>query len=316
MNRLSFSAFALIATFIGLSGSSAAQAAKNSEGGNVSAIVTVLPKSGELPAPVPASDVHAKINGKKAEITDWHPFQSQGTAPNLQLLLLIDDSARSSLGLHLKELQQFLISQPPTTEEAVAYMQNSGAPLSQGFTTNHEAAAKSLRIPLSVPGGNGSPYFVLSDVVKHWNNPGPGVRREVVMVTDGIDRYNGLRFDPQDPYVQTTIKDCLTAGVAVYSIYFRDAGFADQTGAGTNSGQNYLLQLSQATGGHTFYQGFGNPVSFAPFLAEISKRLNNQYELALAPPPERKGLANLKVQVSTPNTRVEAPQQVVLDEGK
>ena len=314
MKQLSLSAFVLVGTFIGLSGSSAAHAANNTQEGGVDAIVTVLPKSGELPAPVPVSDVHAKVGGKKAEITDWHTFQ--GTAPNLQLLLLIDDSARSSLGLHLKEMQQFLTSQPPTTEEAVAYMQNSGAPLSQAFTTDHEAAAKSLRIPLSVPGGNGSPYFVLSEVIKHWDKPEPGVRREVVMVTDGIDRYNGLRFDPQDPYVQATIRDSLTAGVVVYSIYFRDAGFADQTGAGTNSGQNYLLQLSQATGGQTFYQGFGNPVSFTPFLADISKRLNNQYELALAPPPERKGLANLKVQVSTPNTRVAAPQQVVLDERK
>jgi hypothetical protein len=315
MNRLSLSAFVVVGIFIGLSGSLAAHAAKTVEGGgDVSAIVTVLPKSGELPAPVAVSDVHAKVGGKNAEITDWHPFQ--GTAPNLQLLLLIDDSARTSLGLHLKELQQFMLSQPPTTEEAVAYMQNSGAPLSQAFTTDHEAAAKSLRIPLSVPGGNGSPYFVLSDVIKHWEKPEAGVRREVVMVTDGIDRYNGLRFDPQDPYVQATIGDCLKAGVVVYSIYFRDAGFADRTGAGVNSGQNYLLQLSQTTGGQTFYQGFGNPVSFTPFLADISKRLSNQYELALAPPPERKGLANLKVQVSTPNTRVEAPQQVVLEEGK
>jgi hypothetical protein len=31
---------------------------------------------------------------------------------------------------------------------------------------------------------------------------------------------------------------------------------------------------------------------------------------------ERKGLQNLKVQVSAPNTKVEAPQQVYLDEGK
>ncbi len=39
------------------------------------------------------------------------------------------------------------------------------------------------------------------------------VRREVIMVTDGVDRYSGGRFDPEDPYVQAAISDAQKAGV-------------------------------------------------------------------------------------------------------
>ena len=313
MKHFGFTAFLLLGSLSALGGASVAYASQPAGDSGVPVIVTVYPKSGELATTVPVSAVQAKVGGKTSEITDWHPFR--GTKTDLQLLLLIDDSARSSLGQHIGELRQFLLNQPPTTEVAVAYMQNSGARLTTPFTADHKAAADTLRLPLSVPGGNGSPYFVLSDVVKKWQKP-EGVRREVVMISDGIDRYSGLRFDPSNPYVRKTTTDCLIAGVVVYSIYFHDAGLAGRTFAGTDSGQNYLLQMTQATGGQSFYQGFSNPVNFTPFLNEINKRLGNQYELGLQPPIERKGLENLKVQVSAPNTKVEAPQQIFLNDGK
>lgn len=312
MKHFGFAVFLLLGSLGGI-GAGFAHASQPARGKDVPVVVTVYPKSGEMTAAVPVSAVHAKVGGKAAEITDWHPFR--GARTDLQLLLLIDDSARTSLGQHIGEMRQFLLNQPPTTEVAVAYMQNGGARLTMPFSADHKAAADTLRLPLSVPGGNGSPYFVLSDVVKKWQMR-PDVRREVVMISDGIDRYSGLRYDPSNPYVRTTIKDCQVAGVIVYAIYFHDAGGAGRTFAGTDSGQNYLLQMTQATGGQTFLQGFSNPVNFTPFLNEINKRLANQYELGLAPPIQRKGLASLKVQVSAPNTKVEAPQQVFLNEGK
>ena len=62
-----------------------------------------------------------------------------------------------------------------------------------------------------------------------------------------------------------TIRDVIRNRAVVYSIYYHDAGFADRTGAGIDSGQNYLTQLCQAAGGEFFYQGTGNPVDFTPF---------------------------------------------------
>ena len=99
------------------------------------------------------------------------------------------------------------------------------------------------------------------------------------MVTDGVDRYSGGRFDPEDPYVQAAISDAQKAGVIVYSIYYRGAGRFDRNWLVTDGGQNYLTQVSDSTGGKVYLEGFGNPVSFAPFLSDIQRKLQNQYEL-------------------------------------
>jgi hypothetical protein len=284
--------------------------------GRPSTIVTVEPKgSGELAAPVPATAVKVKVNNKNAGVADWTAFGANATQPNLQLVLLIDDGARSSLGLHLKELQSFITQQPPTTEVAVAYMRNGTAQFAGPFATDHAQAAQTLRLPISAPGVNGSPYFSLSDLIKRWPAHAPEERREVVMITDGIDRYNGLRYDASNPYVNATISDAIRNQVVVYAIYFHNAGFADRTGAGINSGQNYLTQLCAAVGGDFFFQGFGNPVDFTPYLNQINRKLGNQYELRVQPPAGAKNIVNLKVQVSAPNTKTQAAQQIFVGTG-
>jgi hypothetical protein len=284
--------------------------------GRPSTIVTVEPKgSGELAAPVPATAVKVKVNNKNAEVADWTAFGANATQPNLQLVLLIDDGARSSLGLHLKELQSFITQQPPTTEVAVAYMRNGTAQFAGPFATDHAQAAQTVRLPISAPGVNGSPYFSLSDLIKRWPAHAPEERREVVMITDGIDRYNGLRYDASNPYVNATIRDAIRNQVVVYAIYYHDAGFADRTGAGINSGQNYLTQMCAAVGGDFFFQGFGNPVDFTPYLNQINRKLGNQYELRVQPPAGAKNIVNLKVQVSAPNTRTQAAQQIFVGAG-
>ena len=278
-----------------------------------STIVTVEPKgNNELAEPVSEKAVKVKVDGKNAAVAGWTAFGPNATQPNLQLVLLIDDGARSSLGLHLQELQRFLSQQPPTTEVAVAYMRNGTGQFTGPFTTDHAKAAQTLRLPISSPGTNGSPYFSLSDLIKRWPAHNPAERREVVMVTDGIDRYTGLRYDPSNPYINATIRDAIRNRVVVYSIYYHNAGFADRTGEGINSGQNYLTQLCGAVGGEFFYQGFGNPVDFAPYLNQINKKLGNQYELRVTAPEKAKNIVNLKVQVSAPNTRTQAAQQIFL----
>jgi hypothetical protein len=276
-----------------------------------STIVTVEPKgSGELAEPVPASAVKAKVNGKDAKVTDWHPFTTNGTQPNLQLVVMLDDGSRASLGLHLQELQRFINQQPPTTEVALAYMRNGTAQLTGPFTTDHQQAAQALRLPISAAGVNGSPYFSLRDLLHRWPAHNPEERREVVMVTDGIDRYSGLRYDPSDPYLEATMQDAIRNRVVVYAIYYHNAGFADRTEAGINSGQNYLTQMCATLGGEFFYQGFSNPVDFTPYLNQINRKLGNQYELRVQPPAGAKNIVNLKVQVSAPNTKTQAPQRI------
>lgn len=281
-------------------------------------IVTVEPKKGgEALQPVPQSAVRVKVQGKDAPITEWRHYTGQGTVPDLQLVLLIDDSALSSLGLHQKELANFINQQPPTTEVGLAYMRNGTAMFVAPLSTDHAKVASAIRLTNGVPGANSSPYFALSDLVKRWPEHNADVRREIVMISDGVDRYAGVtRYDPNNPYINGTIRDLVRNQVVVYSIYYRDAGFADRTQAGIDTGQNYLTQLSQAIGGEFFFQGFSNPVNFTPYLDAINRKLANQYELRVNPPSGLKNVVNLKVQVSAPNTRTQAAEQIFVGGGK
>jgi hypothetical protein len=50
----------------------------------------------------------------------------------------------------------------------------------------------------------------------------------------------------------------------------------------------YLSQVSDETGGEAYYLGFGAPVSFAPYLDDLSHRLTRQYLLTFLAKPEKK----------------------------
>ena len=133
------------------------------------------------------------------------------------------------------------------------------------------------------------------------------------MITDGVDLYYGRRYDPNDPYVQAAISDSQRAGVLVHSIFYSDTGHFDE-GLWTQAGaQNYLQQVAQGTGGKAYWYGLGNPVSFIPFLDDLSTRLKNQYELGLiARAGSKNELQPLKVKVRATNIGVDAPQRVLV----
>lgn len=295
-----------------LAGSLLTAAAFAQQGANVQTTVTVMPKNNkETPPTVSAQDIKARVDGKDAPVVNWVPLR--GSRAGLQLVVLIDNSARGSLSLQFNDIRKFIQQLPPNSQVGVAYMQNGQAVFSQNPTTDKNQAAQALRIPQGIPGGNASPYFCLSDLVKRWPGAENGDRREVLMVTDGVDLYYGRRYDPNDPYVLSAITDAQRAGVIVHSIFYSDSGRFDN-GLWTQAGaQDYLQQVSQGTGGKAYWYGIGNPVSFAPFLDDLQKRLQNQYELGVSAQPHNKAeLQSLKVSVNTPNTTVDAPQRVLV----
>jgi hypothetical protein len=273
------------------------------------AVVTVVPKGGEAPN-LPQQSLKVWADGKESEVTQWQPLR--GDRAGLEFVVLIDGSARSSIGLQLNDLSKFIQSMPPTTLVGIAYMQNGRAAFEQNPTADHALAAKALRLTSGPPGSSASPYFCLSDLAKHWPSEDPKNRREVLMVTDGIDRYN-LRYDPDDPYLQAAITDSQRAGLIVYSIYFRDTGHLDNSGYETNSGQSLLTQVAQSTGGKLYWQGLGNPVSFQPYLDDLSKRLANQYELGFtARAKSKQEFVDLKVRTDVSRVSIDAPQRVAI----
>lgn len=309
MKRLGFTAVALAAGT--LMAASPAFAQKNSQQGQGRAIVTVLPnaKNGNA-GQISAQNLKVKVNGKDSTVTSFNQMQESNSP--VELVLLLDAGARASLGSQFSDIQNFVKEMPPNTKMAIAYMQQGRAAFASQLSSNAADVVKGLHLSTGIPGENASPYFCLSDLAKNWPSHDRTARREVVMVTDGVDNYE-RRFDPDDPYVQSAIKDSVRAGLVVYSIYWRNTGRLNNTGYETNTGQNLLLTVTQATGGNSYWQGLGNPVSLQPFFQDLRRRLNNQYEVSFTAPSNGKPeVESLKVDLHVPSAKVAAPQQVLV----
>jgi hypothetical protein len=285
--------------------------AQSENAGQGQAVVTVLPKSSSQPtADVSAQNVQIQVNGKPIPVTNWQALR--GPQSNVELIILIDGGARMSLGREMDEMAHFVQSLPPNVKVAFAYMENGRAAMPGALTTDHAKAIEGLHLPMGVPGYAASPYFCLSSLAKSWPSADSSARREVIMITDGVDQYE-RQYDPEDPYVQTAIDDSLRAHLIVYSIYWVSNGRADRSWYQNNAGQNLLLEVDEATGGTSYWQGMGNPVSFQPYFDDLSRRLNNQYELrfsaALKNKPE---IETLKVKTSETGVKVDAPEKVLV----
>ena len=109
-------------------------------------VVTVEPRHGSNVPVINREDVMVYQGHDRAKVTDWLPLQ--GEHAGLQLFILIDDAASSSLGSQLEDIRQFINAQPSTTAIGVAYMRNGTADILQNPTNDHAQAAKALRLPL------------------------------------------------------------------------------------------------------------------------------------------------------------------------
>jgi hypothetical protein len=276
----------------------------------VESVITVMPKHAETPINVQPQDIKIQVNGKSTPVAGLTALR--GERAGLELVILIDSGARNSLGRELGDISNFVQSLPPTTEVSVAYMQNGRATMAIPLTADKSAALKALHLPGGIGGVSASPYFCISDLAKNWPSNNRNNRRVVVAITDGFDPYNP-RFDPEDPYLQAAIADSIRAGLVINAIFWHDTGFASRTFAGTNTGQNLMSLVTDATGGIYYYEGLSNPVSFSPFLEDLNRRLQNQYELSfLAPVKAKPEIDSLKVKLEMPNAKLTAPQQVAV----
>ena len=267
-------------------------------GNSARLLVTVEPRKGNDVPVINRDDVMVFEGKNRDQVTEWTPAQGDNAA--LELFILIDDSSSTSLGSQLQDIQQFVNSQPASAKVGIAYMQNGIARIAQELTADHARAAKALRLPMAESGVNASPYFSLSDLVKHW--PASHARHEVLMVSDGIDRYYGIG-DLQDPYLDAAIDDADRAGVVVSAIYSPGVGHFSHSYWQSYWGQMYLSELGEKTGGEAYYIGFrGAPVSFGPYLQDLANRLQHQYWLGFVPKAETKASwHNVRLRTEVPN---------------
>jgi hypothetical protein len=309
MNRYRFLMNPLLSLSVLAFGALALSAQQAPPGGGVPAhmVVTVEAHHGNEVPVIHREDVLVYEGKVRDTVTDWIPAEGDHAA--LELVILLDDSSGINLGSQLDEIKKFIEGQPDSAKIAVAYMQDGTARMAQNLTSDHAQAVKALRLPLGIAGINASPYFSISDLVKRW--PESSARREVVLVSDGIDRYYGTG-DLSDPYVDAAVSDAQRAGIIVSAIYSPGAGHFAHSHWQGYWGQLYLAQLAEKTGGEAYYIGMsGAPVSFAPYLDDVANRLKHQYLLTfLAKPPKKAGLQRVKVKTEVSNADLVSAEQV------
>jgi hypothetical protein len=271
----------------------------------VHVVVTAEPRHGSDVPPINRDDVAVYQGREHLQVTDWLPLQ--GEHAGLQLFIVLDDASNTSIGSQYEDIRRFILAQPESTAIGLGYMRDGTVDIARDLTNDHAAAAKALRLPLGNIGAFSSIYLSISDLIKRW--PKSPVRREMLVITDGIDQFGGP--GPANPYVDSVVDDAQREGVIIYSIYARGVGHFAHNGWSLFWGQNYLSRIAQETGGEAFYLGYETPVSFTPYLDDITRRLNHQYLLTFLAKPEKKpGFQRVRVRTEVPNVELVAASRV------
>lgn len=279
----------------------------------------------ELP-PLKLEDVKVKQGKNSLKVRQLIPATGENSA--LQLMILIDDTLKTSVGNNLTDLKDFISAQPPSTVIGVGYMANAGVNVAQNFTADHDLAVKAVRLPRGSISTMDSPYLSLISLVKAW--PQQKVRREILMVSDGIDRLRGekpelssLGPDYGAVYHRPNYNRGISAAnyraaydtsatsayqsmpsisidvpsasevsqrynVLVYSLYATGVGHAGRSSWDQQLGLGGLSQIADETGAECFSLGTSQLVSFKPHLDILQKMLANQYYVVFDAVPKKK----------------------------
>jgi len=269
-------------------------------------------------------EVKVKQGKTYLQVTQLIPAQGDNAA--LQLMILIDDTLNTqAVGNNLTDLKEFIKAQPPTTVIGVAYMANATVNVVQNFTADHDLAVNAVRLPRGNFSAMDSPYLSLISLVKSW--PQQKVRREVLMVSDGIDRLHGNRptasqlgpsYGPVYHSLPQISVDASSASeisqrynVLVYSIYSPGIGRAGRSQMDLLTGLSGLSKIAEETGGECYSMATSNLVSFKPYLEQFQKSLGGQYYLVFrATPKKNAGLQRVRIETELPKSEILSPDNV------
>ncbi len=284
---------------------SLASAQSTPPGVPTSIVVTLEPKRSKTIPPIEQQDITVRQGKERRPVTGFTSLANADT----QFMLLIDDSARSTFDTEIPTLRQFITSLPSNFEVAIGYMRNGMTQVTQNFTKEHAMAANGIRLALGPGGADVSPYDSLTDAIRKWPQTG-AQRKEVLMISSGIEGLGGGYY-PDNPYVTAGIQSAIKAGVVVYSIYSPSVGHAGHSMWRTTWGQNFLSELSDQTGGESYWIGYSSPVSFQPFLEQFLQAQQHQYLLTfLARPEQKSGIQPIRVSIEEKDASIAAPDRV------
>jgi hypothetical protein len=268
-----------------------------------------------------------KVKQGKSLLDVSQLIAAQGENDALQLFILIDDTLDpQSVGNNLTDLKEFVKAQPASTVIGIGYSSNAGIQVAQNFTPDKDLAVKAIRLPRGGLSTMDSPYLSLISLVKGWTQQ--KVRREVVMISDGVDRLRGERPEPTrlGPNFGMTYHSMPTISadadsaseisqrynVVVFPIYSPGVGRSGRSSWDLQIGLSGLTKVADETGGEVFSLSTSNAVSFKPYLDRLQKLLNNQYYVVFNAVQDKKDkLVRIKIErVEGKNSEIFAPDNV------
>lgn len=270
---------------------------------------------------------------------------AKGETAALLLFILIDDTCNTSIGNNLTDIKDFVSAQPATTLVAVGYMSNANVQITQDYTADKALAVKAIRLPRGILSSSDSPYLSLISLLKRL--PETKVRRQIIMVSDGIDRLRGVNGvsnlsmtgmglsagmyaganaptrnmtpTPRGSISMETISvDAETAsetaqryGIQVHGIYAPGVGRLGRNQWEALIGQSGVGMIADESGGEYFALGNQQAVNFKTYLDRIQKIIDNQYYLVFdAFPKSKAGLQPIKVSSDATSSEIAAPDNV------
>jgi len=280
-------------------------------------LVTVMAEKDRNPPEIQKEDVIVRVNKERMKVTHWEA--AKGQYGGVALFIVIDDVLDPTTGGLFSELKDFIKAQPPTSLIAIGYMRNGGVQIAQDLTNDHEKAANAVRLPTGNLGTTGSPYLSVEELIKRW--PNHGGRKEILMLTDGIDRMqrplSRMEAMTTSTYVDSASSAAQRAGIPVYSIYATGVGHATRNAWLAQGGQNSMAKLAEETGAEMFSLGFSNPVNLKPYLDDFQKILNNQYWLAFdAPGEDKPKLKPIKITTEVRGVEIISADSVLIPAAK
>lgn len=260
-------------------------------------------------AEVSQNEVVVRQDGDVRPIVSWKPAERADS--RLELAIMIDDQASRKISSNLDELRQFVRGQSPNTKIAITYANYGTAETAQPFTTDHDRAAKAIRMPSAIRGTSNGTYDSIREFVKHW--PDDGNRRVMLLISSGIDLTDGIV--DTNPYqnipLDNAIQAAQRANVGVFTIFASGDTRALRNPYLTNNGQGSLERLASETGGHAFFQGLSTPISLQPFLKQLNEMLGRQYVLTILAEADTKGeYSRLKLTAEQSGVELHAPKHI------
>lgn len=196
----------------------------------------------------------------------------------LNLAILIQDDLVSQVGNELGVTKDFIRTLPKGSRVMVGYITSGALQVRQGFTTNLDQAAGSLRIPAaSSTSSPFNPYVEVIEALRKFDASWTGANA-VLLVSDGLDVSRG--FDStaagRTLDLDRAVNEANKRNVAVYTFYAPSVGLTSHSRLAAFYGQSSLSRLAKDTGGKAFFQGTTGFVTFDSYFNRLRQTLNQQ----------------------------------------